>query len=156
MQCYSLDTCEGRARLYLSETSTSAALRLLSSEEPLVVIEFGAVRQPSGQWCSVADLPPLSTAGALATFLEAHESLAPVDVTVRIGAEIELSTHDDGEATLTVSSDLHALQLLGRAVSHQDLPLLTAALQSHRGQYVVLGDDGVRVFSTFEDYLHGV
>ncbi len=155
MKCYSLDTREGRTRLYLSETSTSAALRLLPSEAPIVITHFGAIRPAPDQWCTVADLPPLHTTGAFAAFLDDQESLEPVDVTVRIGSDVVLSTHDDGEATFTVISDLHALQLLGRSVSPQGLPLLTNALLSHRGHYVVLGEHGVSTFPTFDDFLRG-
>jgi hypothetical protein len=155
MACYSLDTYEGRSRLYLSETSTSTALRLLPFDTPIVITDFGAIGPAPDQWCTIADLPPLRSAGAFAAFLDDHNSLEPVDVTVRIGADIVLSTHDDGEATFTVPSDLDAFQLLSRSVSPRDLPLLTHSLLSHRGQYVVLGGRGVRTFPTFDEYLRG-
>jgi len=156
MKCCSLDTCEGRARLYLSETSTSAALRLLPSEVPIEITDFVAIGPTPDQWRFLADLPPLPTAGALADFLDGHESIEPIDVTVRIGADVELSTHDDGEATFLVPSHQAALQLLGRAVSPQELPVLTIALQSHPGSYVLLREGRLRIFPTFDDYLRGV
>ena len=156
MKCCSLDTCEGRARLYLDETSTSTALRLLPAEAPIAITAFIAIGPTPDQWRFLADLPPLSTAGALADFLDGNESFAPVDVTVHIGADVELSTHDDGEATFIVPTHQNALQLLARAVSPQDLPVLTIALQSHPGSYILLREGRPRIFPTFDDYLHGV
>lgn len=152
-QCFLLDVHEGKTRLYMSQISTTQALDFFDPNEPIQIIEFGASVQGGNAWLTAKDLPRLDSIGALRAYLIANEHLDLVDLSVRMGAHAELSTHDDGEAHFVFPNDEAAFQVVRRVLTSAQATTVIEALVANRGQYVVIRKAGVCIFQTFEQYL---
>lgn len=137
----------------MSETSTTQALALFEPSDAARLLRFGASTGHGASWFTVDDVPQLHTVGELSAFLSANSHLILVDLSVRIGASCELSTHDDGEACFALQSDSAAFDLLRRALDPEQANVAISAVASNRGHYVLLEGATARVFSTFDEVL---
>jgi hypothetical protein len=77
-----------------------------------------------------------------------------VDFTGSIGA-VELSTHDDGEATFKVATEREAGELLSRVAGVPVAAIVFPHLLANMGCYVALRNGVPNVYPSFEAYLAG-
>lgn len=152
--CFSLDKIDNEARLYMSEIiRTAEALKAFPSSETIQVTEFGAKPHKVSGWVSGKDLPLLKTVGDLISYLEANDNLELIDFSGKIGADIVLSTHDDGEVSFTVANEEVALKILQQFVDPKLLNPVVAAVVGNPGKYISIPKGQVKIFDTFEDWI---
>ncbi len=148
--CYSLQVDpEGRAVLYLGQVSTSECLAVFSRSEIVEVSAFGAERR--GVWKTKESVPDRASVGWWIAEL-ADEALVVVDFAARIG-EVELQTHDDGEASFLVAAPEKAMLLLEQLVGKPLAEAVSAHLMGNPGRFVSRADERVLVYPSFADWI---
>jgi hypothetical protein len=139
--------------IYLGEVSTSYGLALFDPNTPLEVVYFGATGYGQLGWATEKDLPQLSTVGAAREFLDDHEGLGLIDFEARLGEDVWLASHDDGECHLCFGERAALMAALQRVVPPTDGGRVIHALLTNPGHYVTWDAGTVRTFPTFEAYL---
>lgn len=149
--CFLLRPSEKGSLLYLGEVSTEECLHLFDSATRVTLSKFGAT-SVHGDWVAKADLPEIRTVSDLVGVLREQSHLSLVDLSVTVG-QVELSTHDDGEAQLVFPDETDALQFLRDALDGSDAEIVIGFLLANRGRYVGRRGDGLLAFETFDAYL---
>ena len=149
--CYLLKTDLSGSVLYFGEVCTSDCLSLFAPSEPVHLIELGA--ELDGSWVSATEVPDSLTVKQWQARL-ADPKLSLVNFTARVGL-VELSTHDDGEATFKVSDQQQALSLLTQAVGEPLASQVAPSLLGNPDCYIALRNGLPVVFASFQAYLAG-
>ena len=142
--------------LYLGEVSTSYGLALFEASTPLTVVSFGATGYGRLGWATEKDIPHLSTVAAARAFLDEHERLGLIDFEARLGDDVSLASHDDGECHLRFRKRPALMAILGRVVPPMNGGRVIHALVTSPGTYVTCDSAGAVVtHATFDAYLAG-
>jgi hypothetical protein len=150
--CYSLqERPDGNVVLYLGEVTTAECLSAFHPLEVVALLEFGA--EAEGNWLSVESMPAQATVESWSVRLRG-DSLSLVDFTGRIGS-IELSTHDDGEATFILASRREAIELLTQLVGAQVALGVAPYLEANVGCYISTRHGRLTSYPSFDEYLVG-
>lgn len=151
---YSYDEGADGFGLYLGEISTADGLALFQPSTSITILEFGATGYERVGWATVQDLPPLRTAGEARAFLDAHEALGLIDFEARLGDDVTISSHDDGECHLRFRDRKALIEVLQQLVPEAHAGRVMHAVLTSQGRYVVCDPQGtITTFATFEAYL---
>ena len=152
--CFCLEKIGDKSRLYVTEImTTAAALATFARPTPIKVTEFEGSKDRGAIWISTKDLPPLQTVGEVLNYLASNDNLNLIDFGATIGGGINLSTHDDCEASFTVSTQEQAVEIMRAVTEPALLPTVLAATIANPGKYISIPDGSVRIFSTFKDWV---
>ncbi len=149
--CYLLSSSARKTILYLGQVSTVECLERLPQSEPVELVEFGATL-PDGGWTDRMVLRADTVVSELIDILKQSLDMSIVHFAVDVGAT-RLSTHDDGEAEITFSSQAAALTFLRRALTPALSGEVIPRLLENCGQYVTKHNGSWKVFDTFDAYL---
>jgi hypothetical protein len=139
--------------LYIGEISTSDGLAPFDPQTTITILEFGATGFEHLGWATERDIPPLRTAGEARAFLE-RDALGLITFSARLGDDISISSHDDGECHIRFRQRKTLLAVLQQLVPPAHAGRILHALFSNPGRYLVWdGDGAVTTFATFEAYL---
>lgn len=72
-----------------------------------------------------------------------------------IVGQVQLSTHDDGEAELTFPNEAQALGFLRKALATQAVEGVISCMLRNKNRYVADRGGDLQVFETFEAYVAG-
>ena len=129
--------------------TTANALAIFPPASPIQVTEFEGEKDRGSQWVSAKDLPPMQTVGELMSYLKKNDDIALVDFAGTISDAEVLSTHDDWEASLTVTSQARAIEILREFIE----PTALETLLANPGKYISVLNGMVKIFSTFDDWV---
>jgi hypothetical protein len=132
--------------LYLGEVSTSYGLALFDASKPLAVVRFGATGYGRLGWATEKHLPPLPTAGAARAFLDEHEGIGLIEFEARLGDDVWLASHNDGECHLRFRERPALMAVLQRVVPPVEGGRVINALLANPGHYVRWDAGTVRTF----------
>lgn len=152
--CFSIDKIGDKSRLYMTEMmTTSVALATFDVGTPIKIMGFEGSKSKGAVWVSAKNLPPMQNVGELIHYLDANDDINLIDFTATINGGTILSTHDDCEASFTVSTEEQAIDILRAVTEPVSLQAVLAATIANPGKYVSISGGSVEIFSTFDDWV---
>lgn len=126
-----------------------AGLGLFAADTPVQIMSLVADQRLEA---SPVDAEP--DVASVIEFLNKHCVTALIDFSCRIGGDIELTTHDDGECHFRVPSIADCRRLVLATVPPDRGSLLWNSLEAHPGCYITIDEPGqLTRYTSFDDYL---
>jgi len=145
---------------YVGELSTLEGLALFEPDEPVQILEFYTGGSSAGIESAIGmgRFPNAITSVRMATsYFRSNPSVDLVDFAARIGENVKLSTHDDGECSFVFDNMDAATELMKRCPGLKDRPDLVQFLFENAGRYVSVTPQGeTATFPDFDSYVTSI
>lgn len=140
--------------LYLGGYSTLEGIRLFDKEARIKLHEFGATNYQRYGWATEKEIPTIETVAELIWFLEKEPHLGLVTFKAEIISQGSLSSYDDAECHLRLSSKQQLFNIIKHVSPQVYQDKLLAALIQHPEIYLTLDEQGmIHKYHSFEQYL---
>lgn len=140
--------------LYLGGYSTLEGIGLFDKEACIQIHESGATNYQRYGWATEKEIPTMQTIAELLRFLEKETCLGLVTFRAEIISQGSLSSHDDAECHICLSSKQQLFKMIKHVSPQVYQDKLLAALIQHPEIYLTLDEEGIiHKYHSFEQYL---